>query len=223
MTREHLVMELAALHRTLRCAVLLAFLLGAAATAAAKERVSGDDEVGRQADGMHSCAAYGIVAGLNADDNWLLCLEFGTAPWSAARLSDAADQITIPGGIRGAGTTMLGCRHAEEFVAGIHLGSNRLRCVRLNVPTAGLLSRETPPISVTRRNLRFVEIQAGVEAPRLATCPRGYALVGLHLQHRVLACAMPPVCETNAQCSDRGAGSTCRYLREGVNVRVCRP
>jgi hypothetical protein len=191
--------------------------------ALAKEKVSGDDEAPREADGMHACSVTGIVTGINTADNWLLCLEFGTAPWSSARVTDGSDQVPIPAGTRGGGSTMLACRHAEEFVAGVHLASNRLRCVRLNGPTAGFLTRETPPIPVTRRGLRFVEFQAGADAPRLATCPRGYALVGLHMQHQLLACAMPPVCESNAECRDRGAGSTCRYLRSGVNVMVCRP
>lgn len=205
----------------LRCAIPLALLCGTGLWA--KEKVSGDDEAGRQADGMHSCAATGVVTGLNAVDNWLLCLEFGTAPWSTARLTDAADQIPITGNVRGAGGSLLGCRHPEEFVAGIHLASNRLRCVRLNSPTAGFLGREVPPLPVTRRGLRFVEFAIGADAPRLATCPRGSVLVGLHMQHQLLACAVPPVCESNEQCRERGAGSTCRYLRDGVNVRVCRP
>jgi hypothetical protein len=189
---------------------------------AAKERLSGDDEPARQADGMHACRAIGVVAGFSPANNWLLCLEFNANHWSTARLSEAADQLTIPAGVRGAGESMLGCRHSTEFVAGLNVASNRLRCVRLNTSTTNYLASATPAQPFTRRNLRFVEFESGPDAPRLATCPMGTALVGLHLQHRVLACAAPPICATAAECRDLGGGFACRQLRDGIEVLVCR-
>lgn len=187
--------------------------------AGAAERVSGDDEAANQIGGMHSCASkYGIVTGLFGSENWLICLHYGEDVWATPG-TVRSSQLTIPQGTRGAGQSMLACSSETEFVGGVHLQNNQLRCVGPDAATVRLLRGQNRPIA--RQGLRFFEMPMDVTGTRgVMACPKGMALVGLHMGHRVIACAYPPVCDISENC--RLAGGTCRAVAEGWDVRICR-